>query len=78
MNRLCDEILASEVPEGSVRMWWLAQAGFAFKTPGGKIVYADPYFYCIPISVDGFSKVPSVYVISSGTHKPVRCAANGE
>jgi hypothetical protein len=33
MNRLAEEIAVAEVPEGSVRLWWLGQAGFVFKTP---------------------------------------------
>jgi L-ascorbate 6-phosphate lactonase len=43
MNRLNDEIVAARVPAGSVRVWWLTQAGFAFKSPGGTVVYVDPY-----------------------------------
>jgi L-ascorbate 6-phosphate lactonase len=31
------------VPDDSVAAWWLCQAGFAFKTPAGKVVYLDPY-----------------------------------
>jgi len=43
MSPLSQDISTSEVPQGSIRMWWLAQAGFAFKTPAGKVVYVDPY-----------------------------------
>ncbi len=32
-----------QVPQGSLTMWWLGQAGFVFKSPGGKIVVIDPY-----------------------------------
>jgi hypothetical protein len=42
MSRLSQQIRAAEVPARSVRLWWLGQAGFAFKTPDGRIVYADP------------------------------------
>lgn len=42
MNRLAKEIAAAEVPEGSVRLWWLGQAGFAFKTPSPAVIYVDP------------------------------------
>jgi len=55
--RLGDEIRVSEVPEGSVRMWWLGQAGFAFKTPRGKIVYADPYLSDAVERLFGFKRL---------------------
>lgn len=42
MTRLFAESLKLDVPRGAVRMWWLGQAGFAFKTDRGKIIYADP------------------------------------
>lgn len=32
-----------QVPEGSITLWWLGQAGFIVKSPGGKIVAIDPY-----------------------------------
>ncbi len=32
-----------QVPQGSLTIWWLGQAGFVFKSPGGKIVVIDPY-----------------------------------
>jgi L-ascorbate 6-phosphate lactonase len=31
------------VPEGSLTLWWLGQAGFIVKSPGGKVVVVDPY-----------------------------------
>ncbi|MBP7935448.1 MAG: MBL fold metallo-hydrolase [Phycisphaerae bacterium] len=31
------------VPRGSLTLWWLGQAGFIVKSPGGKIVAIDPY-----------------------------------
>lgn len=57
MSRLGEEIRASQVPEGSVRMWWLAQAGFAFKTAGGKVVYADPYLSDAVERLFGFKRL---------------------
>ena len=32
-----------QTPQGSLTIWWLGQAGFVFKSPGGKIVVIDPY-----------------------------------
>ena len=31
------------VPEDSLTLWWLGQAGFLVKSPAGKIVVIDPY-----------------------------------
>lgn len=43
MKDLAREIDAAAVPEGSAALWWLAGAGFAFKTGGGTRIYLDPY-----------------------------------
>lgn len=51
------ESLMADVPRGAVRMWWLAQAGFAFKTPRGKIVYADPYLSDAAERLHGFKRL---------------------
>jgi L-ascorbate 6-phosphate lactonase len=57
MNALHQEISSSDVPEGSVRMWWLSQAGFAFKTPAGKVVYVDPYLSHAVERLFGFKRL---------------------
>jgi L-ascorbate 6-phosphate lactonase len=57
MSRLSEEILAAEVPAASIRMWWLGQAGFAFKTPRGKIIYADPYLSDAVERLHGFKRL---------------------
>jgi len=49
--------LQSDVPRGAVRMWWLGQAGFAFKTPPGKIIYADPYLSDAVERLHGFKRL---------------------
>lgn len=33
----------ASVPAGGVRLYWLGQAGFAFRTEAGKRVFLDPY-----------------------------------
>ena len=40
---LRQDILDFVVPEGSMTLWWLGQAGLVVKSPGGKIVVIDPY-----------------------------------
>lgn len=57
MPQLSDEILEVQVPPASVRLWWLGQAGFAFKTPAGKIVYADPYLSDAVERLHGFKRL---------------------
>ena len=37
------EIRDHAVTAGSIAIWWLGQAGFLFKSPGGTIVALDPY-----------------------------------
>lgn len=37
------QIKALRVPRKSVVIWWLGQAGFIIKTPGGMIAALDPY-----------------------------------
>lgn len=37
------QLRQSRVPSGSLTMWWLGQAGFIVKSPGGRIVAIDPY-----------------------------------
>ena len=44
METLSAEQLKSYVvPEGSLTLWWLGQAGFLIESPGGRIVVIDPY-----------------------------------
>ncbi len=59
MSRLAEEIASSETPTGAVRMWWLSQAGFAFKTPDGKVVYLDPSLSDAPERLYGFKRICS-------------------
>jgi L-ascorbate 6-phosphate lactonase len=42
-NVTMKELRSFKVPVGSIAMWWLGQAGFIVKTPGGKLVALDPY-----------------------------------
>lgn len=38
-QRIVDDV----VPEGTVSIWWLYQAGFVIKSPGGTTIAIDPY-----------------------------------
>ena len=38
-----EQLRAFEVPQGSLTVWWIGQAGFFLKTPQGVLVVMDPY-----------------------------------
>jgi L-ascorbate 6-phosphate lactonase len=42
-NTLGVRIRETRVDPGGLAIFWLAQAGFVYKTPAGKIIYVDPY-----------------------------------
>jgi L-ascorbate 6-phosphate lactonase len=42
MNALIREINEAQVGPGGLRIWWIGQEGFVFKSPG-RILYIDPY-----------------------------------
>lgn len=43
MKRLAERIRETQVEPGCLAIFWLAQAGFVYKTPNGKVIYVDPY-----------------------------------
>lgn len=57
MPELADRIANDVVPPGSLRLWWLGQAGFAFKTPGGTVVLVDPYLSDAVERLHGFKRL---------------------
>lgn len=42
-SKLADTIHSLRVEPGSLGIFWLAQAGFVYKTPAGTVVYVDAY-----------------------------------
>jgi L-ascorbate 6-phosphate lactonase len=66
------------VREGSAAIWWLAQAGFAFKSSEGAVIYLDPYLSNVVERIAGFRRlsvapidvedVEADWVISSHEH----------
>jgi L-ascorbate 6-phosphate lactonase len=50
-------LIDAKVPDGSLGLWWLGQAGFAFKTPGGQVIYVDPYLSDAVERLFGFKRL---------------------
>jgi L-ascorbate 6-phosphate lactonase len=57
LSDLARKIAACKVPNGSVALYWLCQAGFAFKTSAGQVVYIDPYLSDVVERVVGFKRM---------------------
>jgi L-ascorbate 6-phosphate lactonase len=38
-----EQVRAHPTPPGHITLWWLGQAGFLAKSPGGQVVALDPY-----------------------------------
>jgi L-ascorbate 6-phosphate lactonase len=51
------QLLDAAVPAGSLALWWLGQAGFAFKTNAGNVVYVDPYLTDCVERLHGFKRL---------------------
>jgi len=43
MTSMAQALSSIDVAPGTLAMFWLGQAGFAFKTPGGELIYIDAY-----------------------------------
>jgi L-ascorbate 6-phosphate lactonase len=57
MRGLAKDIAGSRVPARAVRLWWLGQAGFALKTPTGRVAYLDPYLSDAAARLHGFKRL---------------------
>src|SRR5437868_5485331 len=57
MTDLARNIAATAVEPGSVALFWLCQAGFAFKSSSGRVVYIDPYFSDVVERKFGFKRM---------------------
>ncbi len=54
---LSERIIQDRIEPGCLGIYWLAQAGFVFKTPSGKIVYVDPYISDVVERLAGFKRM---------------------
>ncbi len=57
MPTLAQRIRDTQVPENSVAMFWLAQAGFVLKNSRGKVIYLDPYLSDVVERMFGFKRM---------------------
>jgi L-ascorbate 6-phosphate lactonase len=57
MTRLADDISTCRVPARALRLWWLGQAGFAFKFHDGRVAYLDPYLSDAVERLHGFKRL---------------------
>jgi L-ascorbate 6-phosphate lactonase len=84
MEDLSVKIRETRVESASLAIFWLAQAGFVFKTPEGTVVYTDPYLTdyvqrALPEYGLGFKRmmpklieadeVEAEYVVSTHSHQ---------
>jgi L-ascorbate 6-phosphate lactonase len=51
------QMIDAKVPGGSLAVWWLGQAGFAFKTSDGRTAYVDPYLSDAVERLHGFKRL---------------------
>ncbi len=57
MASLAQRIAADQIEKYCLGIYWLSQAGFAFKPSNGKIVYIDPYLTDIVERLAGFKRM---------------------
>jgi len=57
MDMLSQRINEDRIEPGSLGIYWLAQAGFVFKSANAKIVYVDPYISDLVERVAGFKRM---------------------
>ena len=43
MSAFADKVRNTQVGTGELAIFWISQAGFVYKTPGGTVIYVDPY-----------------------------------
>jgi len=57
MTNLAARIAEDTIENACLGIYWLAQAGFVFKTPSNKIVYIDPYISDFVERLFGFKRM---------------------
>ncbi|HEX4486237.1 MAG TPA: MBL fold metallo-hydrolase [Terriglobales bacterium] len=57
MASVAETIRDRKVARGQLAIYWLCQAGFAFKSASGEVVYIDPYFSDVVERIVGFKRM---------------------
>ena len=57
MASLAERIAADQIEKDCLGIYWLAQAGFVFKSSDGKVVYIDPYLTDLVERLVGFKRM---------------------
>lgn len=68
MSGLNDSITSTDVPQGSVALWWLAQAGFVFKSSDGRVIYLDAYLSNLVERIAGFKRLSLAPIEAENVH----------
>jgi len=65
-NDFTTQIENTKVPADGVALWWLGQAGFAFKAGDGSVLYVDPYLSDVVEKAFGFRRLSLAPVDADG------------
>ncbi len=57
MSDIVRDLHQTPVPAGGVRLYWLGQAGFAFRTAAGRRIFLDPYLSDACERLHGFKRL---------------------
>jgi L-ascorbate 6-phosphate lactonase len=57
MSEFTQDLSQAVVPSGGVRLYWLGQAGFAFRTAAGRRIFLDPYLSDSCERLHGFKRL---------------------
>lgn len=55
--RLAQRVRETQVPVGHLAIFWIAQAGFIYKTASNRIIYIDPYLTDYVYRTSGFKRL---------------------
>jgi L-ascorbate 6-phosphate lactonase len=64
---LAENIANRKPASGELAIYWLCQAGFAFKSSANKVVYIDPYFSDVVERVVGFKRMMTSPILPEDT-----------
>jgi len=64
MASLAQRIAVRKVNAGELAIYWLCQAGFAFKSSSNEVVYIDPYFSDVVERLIGFKRMMACPILA--------------